>query len=179
MNLLAKANKGAVFKRKTAALLTKFSAEVPNESNESIGRAIEALVLDFGRLRLGTGLEATVATDNSIRKLAVSIDGVEPVQVHAEKMIKLAFSGKYAEAGEYAGRLGTLRKAEVKEAIRNMAATGGNKKHEENNAVMAKALAHYDMHKSEYKTKKMAARELESKFQPIAYATYYSVLKGR
>ena len=182
MNPLDKANKGAVFKRKTDALLKKFSADVPNESNESKGRAIEALVLEFGRLRLGagsTGREATVATDNGTRKLATSIDGEEPVQVHAVKMIKLALKGKHAEAGEYASRLETLRKAEAKEARRNMAVTGGNKKHEESNAVMAKALAYYDKHKSEYKLKKSAARDLESKFPPLAYATYYSALKGR
>lgn len=175
-------DKRAVFERKRDEILRNFGTEVPNESNEATGKAIEALVLEVGRLRLvagSTSLEANLATDNGTRKLASSIDAVDPVQAHAEKMIKLALAGKYAEAGEYASKLGTLRGAEVNEAIRNMAASGGKKKHEKSNAVIAEALAYYGKHKSEYKTKKIAARDLESKFPPTTYGTYRSALKGR
>lgn len=170
------------FERKRDALFDKFRVEVAGESEVSRGRAIEVLVLEFRRLQLGTGnakCDTTSRVDGETRRLAAELDDMDPVSVHAERMIKLALAGNYAEAGEYASRLGTLRKTEVEEAIRNMAASGGMKKHEASNAVIANALAYYGKHKSEYRTKKIAARDLESRFPPVVYATYYSAIKGR
>ena len=172
----------SAFEGKRDELFDRFRVDIANDNDESRGKAIEALVLEFRRLQLGAGnakYDATIGVDGETKRLAAELDDMDPVSAHAEKMIKLALTGKYAEAGEYASRLGTLREKEVKEAIQNMAASGGNKKHEASNAVIANALAYYDKHKSEYGSKKKAARDLESRFPPVAHGTYYSHIKGR
>jgi hypothetical protein len=90
-------------------------------------------------------------------------------------------SGEYNGATDYLSKAirhqDSLKSEGATHQKQKQAEAGGLARHAENNVVKAAAIEFYALNKHKYKTKKEAARDLETRFPPLSWDTYRNILK--
>ncbi len=116
-----------------------------------------------------------------ISELAANWDSEEPELAHIQKYLNRLFSDREQLATDYIDRSITSKiKSEeqlIKQAKSDTAKNNAHLKNLEINQVKEAALNYFNENSYKFKTKKEAARELELKFPPIKYSTYYRSLR--
>lgn len=173
----------------TAEVALKLKERIQNfiEENTAIDGgcdhlSVKKLIQDLYLIvRLETDSKYSKMLIDRISELAASWDTEEPELAHIQKYLNRLFSDREQLATDYIDRSINLKiesdNALSKQAKSDTAKNNAHLKNLETNQVKEAALNYFNGNSHKFKTKKEAARELELKFPPIKYSTYYRYLR--
>jgi hypothetical protein len=144
--------------------------------------SVKKLIQDLYLIvKLETDSKHSKILTERISALAASWDSEEPELAHIQKYLNRLFSNREQLASDYIDRSINLKiesdNVLSKQAKSDTAKNNAHLKNLETNQAKEAALKYYEENHAKFESKKEAARELELKFPPIKYSTYYRSLR--
>jgi len=182
MNWLSRRPVTAEVEVKLKERIQSFIEENTTNNGGSDYLSVKKLIQDLYLIvKLETDSKHSKILINRISELAASWDSEEPELAHIQKYLNRLFSNREQLASDYIDRSINLKiesdNALSKKAKSDTAKNNAQLKNHETNQIKKAALKYYEENHEKFKLKKEAARELELKFPPIKYSTYYRSLR--
>jgi hypothetical protein len=182
MTWLTSRSVSAEVEQKLEKRINEYLANDSSHNGGMDGGAAKELVIELYLIIEGNAdPEQEELLREQITKMAAEWDSDDTQLAHIQKYLNRLFSVREQSASDYIDRAVNQQIASttaiVHSAKKSAATHSANSKHEKNNAAKNAALAYYEKNKANYSSKKNAARDLESKFPPLKYSTYYRLLK--
>jgi len=168
----------AMLNARIQSFIEENTANDAGSDHLSVKKLIDDL---FMIVKLETDTKHSKILTERISALAASWDSEEPKLAHIQKYFNRLYSGREQLASDYIDRSINLKiesdNALTKQVKSDTAKNNANLKNLETNLIKEAALNYYYQNFDKFKAKKDAARELELKFPPIKYSTYYKILR--
>ena len=161
--------------------ITRYRREDTSLSGAEDQDAVMELIRDLHAIYIShTGTNDMNERFKILTALGEKWDTDEPGLAHAQKYLNRLFAGQSDDAFNYIDKAINEREQEhasvTKAVVAKSGSQGGNAKNRITNEAIKNAMSYYEQHKSEFTTKKAAARHLEKEFPPVKFSTYCRIL---